>query len=161
MFIVFESSTLGCRWYWLHVATLPKPTGNRTFGDFWHTVFNMQCFGEYFLEGMYVLLLSFPEDGTPLVVLRDFIIHLEKLQAVYFHALLSSLRCLLWQLTNKETIWALFTHATDLLLTSAWLLTQHALLHRSAFGITYAQSRSILYIYIFHPHFLALIRSHH
>jgi len=37
-----------------------------------------------------VLLSSFPEDGTHLVILVDFKIHLEKPQAADFHTLLAS-----------------------------------------------------------------------
>jgi len=37
-----------------------------------------------------MLLSSFPEDGTPLVILGDFNIHLEKPQAANFHTLLAS-----------------------------------------------------------------------
>jgi len=37
-----------------------------------------------------VLLSSFPEDGTPLVVLGDFNNHLEKSQSADFHTLLAS-----------------------------------------------------------------------
>ncbi|XP_056096870.1 uncharacterized protein LOC130100759 [Rhinichthys klamathensis goyatoka] len=43
-----------------------------------------------FLEELDVLLSSFPEDGTPLVILGDFNIHLEKPQAADFHTLLAS-----------------------------------------------------------------------
>jgi len=41
------------------------------------------------LEELDVLLSSLPKDGTPLVVLGDFNIHLEKPQAVDFHTLLA------------------------------------------------------------------------
>ncbi len=37
-----------------------------------------------FLEELDVLLSNFPEDGTPLVLLGDFNIHLEKPQATDF-----------------------------------------------------------------------------
>ncbi|XP_067234081.1 uncharacterized protein, partial [Chanodichthys erythropterus] len=43
-----------------------------------------------FLEELDVLLSSFPEDGTPLLVLGDFNIHLHKPQAADFHTLLAS-----------------------------------------------------------------------
>lgn len=43
-----------------------------------------------FLEELDVLLSSFPEDGTPLIVLGDFNIHIEKPQAAGFHTLLAS-----------------------------------------------------------------------
>ena len=43
-----------------------------------------------FLEELDVLLSSFPEDGTPLIVLGDFNIHIEKRQAADFHTLLAS-----------------------------------------------------------------------
>ncbi|CAM4698576.1 unnamed protein product [Leuciscus chuanchicus] len=42
------------------------------------------------LEELDVLLSSFSEDGTPLIVLGDFNIHLEKPQAADFHTLLAS-----------------------------------------------------------------------
>ncbi|XP_073668112.1 uncharacterized protein [Paramisgurnus dabryanus] len=44
----------------------------------------------HFLEELDVLLSSFPEDGTPLVVLGDFNIHLEKPQAADFNTLTAS-----------------------------------------------------------------------
>ncbi len=44
-----------------------------------------------FLEELDVLLSNFPEDGTPLVLLGDFNIHLEKPQAADFNTLLASL----------------------------------------------------------------------
>ncbi|KAL1250335.1 hypothetical protein QQF64_021340 [Cirrhinus molitorella] len=43
-----------------------------------------------FLEELDMLLSHFPEDGTPLVLLGDFNIHLEKLQATDFNTLLTS-----------------------------------------------------------------------
>ncbi|XP_056615497.1 uncharacterized protein LOC130430412 isoform X2 [Triplophysa dalaica] len=43
-----------------------------------------------FLEELDTLLSSFPEDGTPLVVLGDFNIHLEKPQAADFNNLTAS-----------------------------------------------------------------------
>ncbi|XDV39847.1 hypothetical protein PO909_009029 [Leuciscus waleckii] len=43
-----------------------------------------------FLEELDVLLSSFPEDGTPLIVPGDFSIYLEKPQAADFHTLLAS-----------------------------------------------------------------------
>ncbi len=43
-----------------------------------------------FLEELDVLLSNFPEDGTPLVLLGDFNIHLEKPQATDFNTLLTS-----------------------------------------------------------------------
>lgn len=43
-----------------------------------------------FMEELDVLLSSFPEDSTPLLVLGDFNIHLEKPQAADFHTLLAS-----------------------------------------------------------------------
>ncbi len=44
-----------------------------------------------FLEELDVLLLNFPEDGTPLVLLGDFNIHLDKPQATDFNTMLTSL----------------------------------------------------------------------
>ncbi len=44
-----------------------------------------------FLEELDVLLSNFPEDGTPLVLLGDFNIHLDKPQATDFNTLLTSL----------------------------------------------------------------------
>ncbi len=43
-----------------------------------------------FVEELDVLLSTFPEDGTPLVILGDFNIHLDKPQAADFHTLLAS-----------------------------------------------------------------------
>ncbi len=43
-----------------------------------------------FLEKLYVLLSNFPKDGTPLVLLGDFNIHLEKPQVSNFNTLLTS-----------------------------------------------------------------------
>ncbi len=43
------------------------------------------------MEELDVLLSTFPEDGTPLVTLGDFNIHLDKPQAADFHTLLASL----------------------------------------------------------------------
>ncbi len=42
-----------------------------------------------FLEELDVLLSNFPKDGTPLVLLGDFNIHLEKPQAADFNTLLT------------------------------------------------------------------------
>ncbi len=42
-----------------------------------------------YLEELDVLLSNFPEDGTPLVLLGDFNIHLEKPQATDFNTLLT------------------------------------------------------------------------
>ncbi len=42
------------------------------------------------MEELDVLLSTFPEDGTPLVILGDFNIHLDKPQAADFHTLLAS-----------------------------------------------------------------------
>ncbi len=44
----------------------------------------------YFVEELDVLLSTFPEDVTPLVILGDFNIHLDKPQAAHFHTLLAS-----------------------------------------------------------------------
>ncbi len=43
-----------------------------------------------FMEELEVLLSTFPEDGTPIVILGDFNIHLDKHQAAYFHTLLET-----------------------------------------------------------------------
>ncbi len=43
-----------------------------------------------FLDELDVLLSTFPEDGTPLVMLGDFNIHLDKPQAADFHTRLAS-----------------------------------------------------------------------
>ncbi len=43
-----------------------------------------------FVEEFYLLLSTFSEDGTPLVILGDFNIHLEKPRAADFHTLLAS-----------------------------------------------------------------------
>ncbi len=42
-----------------------------------------------FLDEFDVLLSTFPEDGTPLVILGDFNIHIDKPQAADFHTLLA------------------------------------------------------------------------
>ncbi len=68
-----------------------------------------------FLEELDVLLSNFPEDGTPLALLGDFNIHLEKPQATDFNTLLSSFdlkRVSTTLLTNQVTNWTLSTHAT-------------------------------------------------
>ncbi len=68
-----------------------------------------------FLEELDVLLSNFPEDGTPLVLLGDFNIHLDKPQATDFNTLLTSFdlnECLLRLLTNQVTNWTSSTHAT-------------------------------------------------
>ena len=61
-----------------------------------------------------VLLSSFPEDGTPLLVFGDFNIHLEKPHATDFISLLASfdLDESPQVLTNQATNWTWFTHAT-------------------------------------------------
>ncbi len=43
-----------------------------------------------FVEELDLLLSNFPEDGTPLVILGDFNIHLDKPQAADFHTLLAA-----------------------------------------------------------------------
>ncbi len=57
-----------------------------------------------FVEELDVLLSTFPEDGTPLVILGDFNIHLDKPQAVDFHTLLASfdLKRVLTTATHKS-----------------------------------------------------------
>ncbi len=57
-----------------------------------------------FVEELDVLLSTFPEDGTPLVILGDFNIHLDKPQAADFHTLLASfdLKRVLTTTTHKS-----------------------------------------------------------
>ncbi len=57
-----------------------------------------------FVEELDVLLSTFPEDGTPLDILGDFNIHLDKPQAADFHTLLSSfdLKRVLTTATHKS-----------------------------------------------------------
>ncbi len=55
-----------------------------------------------FVEELDVLRSNFPEDGTPLVILGDFNIHLEKSQAADFHTLLAS-----FDLKRVLTLWGL------------------------------------------------------
>ncbi len=56
------------------------------------------------MEELDVLLSTFPEDGTPLVILGDFNIHLDKPQAADFHTLLASfdLKRVLTTATHKS-----------------------------------------------------------
>ncbi len=58
-----------------------------------------------FLDELDVLLSTFPEDGTPLVILGDFNIHLDKPQAADFHTLLASfdLKRVLTTATHKSS----------------------------------------------------------
>ncbi len=80
---------------------LPSPTGNSSFESHAitithpakiHFVVVYRPPGQLgnFLEELDVLLSNFPEDGTPLVLLGDFNIHLEKPQATDFNTLLTS-----------------------------------------------------------------------
>ncbi len=80
---------------------LPSPTGNGSFESHAitithpakiHVVVVYRPPGQLgdFLEELDVLLSNFPEDGTPLVLLGDFNIHLEKPQATDFNTLLTS-----------------------------------------------------------------------
>ncbi len=57
-----------------------------------------------FVEELDLLLSTFPEDGTPLVILGDFNIHLDKPQAADFHTLLASfdLKRMLTMATHKS-----------------------------------------------------------
>ncbi len=57
-----------------------------------------------FVEELDLLLSTFPEDGTPLVILGDFNIHLDKPQAADFHTLLASfdLKRVLTTATHKS-----------------------------------------------------------
>ena len=118
-----------------------------------------------FLEELDVLLSSYTEDGSPLGVLGDFNIHLEKPQAAYFHTLLASfdLKRVSTAATHKSgNQLDVFTRATapltmhwslrctlqitsSSLSTSTCLRTQHTLLHRSPFGKTYAHSHPLTY----------------
>ncbi len=58
-----------------------------------------------FVEELDLLLSTFPEDGTPLVILGDFNIHLDKPQAADFHTLLASfdLKRVLTTATHKSS----------------------------------------------------------
>ncbi len=80
---------------------LPSPTGNSSFESHAitithpakiHFVVVYRPPGQLgnFLEELDVLLSNFPEDCTPLVLLGDFNIHLEKPQATDFNTLLTS-----------------------------------------------------------------------
>ncbi len=57
-----------------------------------------------FVEELDLLLSTFPEDGTPLVIFGDFNIHLDKPQAADFHTLLASfdLKRVLTTATHKS-----------------------------------------------------------
>ncbi len=57
-----------------------------------------------FVEELDLLLSTFPEDGTPLVILGDFNIHLDKPRAADFHSLLASfdLKRVLTTATHKS-----------------------------------------------------------
>ncbi len=57
-----------------------------------------------FVEELYLFLSTFPEDGTPLVILGDFNIHLDKPRAADFHTLLASfdLKRVLTTATHKS-----------------------------------------------------------
>ncbi len=57
-----------------------------------------------FVEELDLLLSTFPENGTPLVILGDFNIHLDKPQAADFHTLLASfdLKRVLTTATHKS-----------------------------------------------------------
>ncbi len=57
-----------------------------------------------FLDELDVLLSTFPEDGTPLVMLGDFNIHMDKPEAADFHTLLASfdLKRVLTMATHKS-----------------------------------------------------------
>ncbi len=57
-----------------------------------------------FLDELYVLLSTYPEDGTPLVMLGDFNINLDKPKAADFHTLLASfdLKRVLTTATHKS-----------------------------------------------------------
>ncbi len=57
-----------------------------------------------FVEELDLLLSTFPEDGTPLVILGDFNNHLDKHQAADFHTLLASfdLKRVLTTATHKS-----------------------------------------------------------
>ncbi len=77
-----------------------------------------------FVEELGLLLSTFPEDGTPLVILGDINIHLDKPQAADFHTLLASfdLKRVLTTATHKSgNQLDLFTHDTAPLII-CWLL---------------------------------------
>ncbi len=130
-----------------------------------------------FLDELEVLLSTFPEDGTPLVMLGDFNIHIDKPQAADFHTMLASfdLKRVLTMAIHKSgnqldliytrhcsTDHVLVTplHTSDhfflTLLTSTWFLTQHIPLHMSSFDVTYTHSHPPGYLLLFHLHFLPL-----
>ncbi len=56
------------------------------------------------MEELDLLLPTFPEDGTPLVIIGDFNIHLDKPLAADFHTLLASfdLKRVLTTATHKS-----------------------------------------------------------
>jgi len=129
-----------------------------------------------------VLPSSFPENGTPLVVLGDFNNHLEKSQSADFHTLLASfdLKGVFIAATYKSgnqldliymhfcsTDHTLVTplHTSDhfllTLLIPTCLRTQHTFLHRSPFGKTHAHSHPPAPAYPLLSTHLPLISSHH
>ncbi len=132
------------------------------------------------LDELDVLLSTFHEDGTPLVILGDFSVHLDKPQASDFHTLLASfdLKRVLTMATHKSgnqldliytrhcsTDHMLVTqlHTSDHFLltpTATWFLTQHILLHMSSFNITYGHSHPPGYLLWFHLRFLPLNSYH-
>ncbi len=131
-----------------------------------------------FLDELDVLLSTFPEDVTPLAMLGDFNIHLDKPRAADFHTPLASfdLKRVLITATHKsgnqmdliytrhcytDHVLVSLLHCTPQitsasLLTSTWFLTQHIPLHMSSFDVTYAHSHPPGYLLWFHLRFLPL-----
>ncbi len=127
-----------------------------------------------FLEELDVLLSNFPEDGTPLVLLGDFNIHLEKPQATDFNTLLTSfdLKRVSTMATHKsgnrlDLIYTRYCSTDNTLVTPLhtsdhFLITSNLTLtpeiahapRRSPFDVTYARSLPLAYPQWFHPHYL-------
>ncbi len=133
-----------------------------------------------FVEELDLLLSTFPEDGTPLVILGDFNIHLDKPQAADFHTLLASfdLKRVLTTATHKSgnQLDLIYTRhcSTDHVLVTPLHTSDHFLLtlnlnmildtshtlHMSLFDITYARSHPPGYLLWFHLRFLPLNSYH-
>ncbi len=124
-----------------------------------------------------MLLSNIPEAGTPLVILGDYNIHLDKPQAADFHTLLASfdLKRVLTMVPHKSgnQLDLIYTHNTAPLimywllhckpritsssfLTSTWFLTQHIPLHMPSFNVTYAHTHPPGYLLWFHLRFQPL-----
>ncbi len=128
---------------------LPSPTGNSSFESHAITITHPAKIHVVVVYrpqvnwvtsgGVGCVTLKLPEDGTPLVLLGDFNIHLENprlLTSTLFSLHLTSNECLLRLLTNQVTDWTSSTHATAPLTntlvtpctpqtTSSSLLTSH------------------------------------